>query len=98
MTFPKKSEGGVYIVLTVVRSFPQQLLRFLEEKIKSFKNVQFDSEAFPVSQDKSATLWTSQVRGPQASMCCLDPGDRIGWKTLRGVLGVCLCLCACPEV
>lgn len=46
--------------------------------------MQFDSEAFPVSQDKSAALRTSQMRGPQVSMCCSAPRDRMRVEDAQG--------------
>lgn len=37
-----------------------------ESQPKSFKNVQFESEAFPLSpEDESTALQALQVRGPQ---------------------------------
>lgn len=46
------------------------------EKKKSFKNVQFESEAFHLSpKDESRALQTPQVQGPQASARCPSRRD-----------------------
>lgn len=76
---PKKYEAGVRIAC-VDRSqklFTTESLCFLEEKKKkSFKNVQFESEAFHLSpKDESRALQTPQVQGPQASARCPSRRD-----------------------
>lgn len=50
---------------------------FAGEKKKSFKNVQYESEAFPLSpKDESRALQASPVQGPQTSACCPARRDR----------------------
>lgn len=55
-----------------------------ESQPKSFRNVQFGSEAFRLSpEDESAALQALQVRAPQPQTCCSDRRDRVGvWKML----------------
>lgn len=69
-----------------------------ERQPKSFRNVQFESEAFPLSpEDESAALQALQalqVLAPQTLTCCSDRRDRARvWKIL--IVGCCASLCSC---
>lgn len=102
ITFPPKYEGSgesVYCIACIDCSqklSTSELLWSSEGKSPILKNVQFESEAFPLSpEDESTALQTTQVRSLQA----LARRDHMGVEDARGEgVCVCLCPCACPEV